>query len=99
MESTDNTSSTNSNIMRLSSDPTTDKIMRELEKKAETQLAELMSPVANSNPIEKLAFVSSQSKTPDFGDKLVSIMSQGANEFQEKTGRKMTYSEMRSMYG
>lgn len=91
-------SSTN-NTMPLSGDPVTDKIMRELEKKAEIQVAQLMYPVANGNPIEKLAFIYSQSKTQYFGDKLVSIMSQGANEFQEKTGRPMTYSEMRAMYG
>jgi len=85
--------------MPLSSDPTTDKIMRELELKAEIQVAQLMSPVANGNPIEKVAFVATQSKTTDFGDKLLSIMSEGADEFQSKTGRPMTYSEMRAMYG
>ena len=90
---------TQSTTMPLSSDPTTDKIMRELELKAEIQVAQLMSPVANKNPIEKVAFVATQSKTTDFGDKLLSIMSEGADEFQAKTGRPMTYSEMRAMYG
>jgi hypothetical protein len=32
-------------------------------------------------------------------DKLISIMQQGANMFKEKTGRNMTYSELREMYG
>ena len=32
-------------------------------------------------------------------DALVNIMSQGADEFKAKTGRNMTYSEMREMYG
>jgi hypothetical protein len=31
--------------------------------------------------------------------KLVNIMSKGADEFKEKTGRNMTYSEMREMFG
>ena len=92
---TDNT--TTSNIMPMSSDPTTNAIMLELEKKAEIQVAELMSPVANKNPIEKMAFIGAQGK--DFGSALTSIMSAGATEFQEKTGRPMTYSEMRAMYG
>jgi hypothetical protein len=30
---------------------------------------------------------------------LKSIMEQGANEFKQKTGRPMTYSEMREMFG
>jgi hypothetical protein len=30
---------------------------------------------------------------------LQSIMSDGAKEFKEKTGRHMTYSEMREMFG
>jgi len=36
---------------------------------------------------------------PDIGDLLINIMQTGADEFKEKTGRNMTYSEMRSMFG
>jgi hypothetical protein len=32
-------------------------------------------------------------------DELVSRMQSGANQFTEQTGRLMTYSEMREMYG
>jgi hypothetical protein len=32
-------------------------------------------------------------------DELVSRMQSGANQFTEQTGRLMTYSEMRQMYG
>lgn len=32
-------------------------------------------------------------------DNLVNIMEKGAKEFTEKTGRHMTYSEIREMYG
>lgn len=32
-------------------------------------------------------------------DELVSRMQSGANQFTEQTGRPMTYSEMRQMYG
>ena len=35
----------------------------------------------------------------DFGKKLMEIMGEGEKEFQNRTGRRMTYGEMRSMYG
>jgi hypothetical protein len=36
---------------------------------------------------------------PDIGNLLINIMKTGADEFKEKTGRNMTYSEMRYMFG
>jgi hypothetical protein len=68
----------------VSSDTITKSVMLELEKKAEIQVAQLASNI---------------DQKPDFGEKLVSIMSSGAQEFKEKTGRQMTYGEMRAMYG
>lgn len=35
----------------------------------------------------------------DFGNKLLEIMGEGDKKFQKRAGRRMTYSEMRSMYG
>jgi hypothetical protein len=35
----------------------------------------------------------------DFGKKLMEIMGEGDKEFQKRTGRRMTYGEMRSLYG
>jgi len=35
----------------------------------------------------------------DVGNLLLNIIQTGANEFKEKTGRNMTYSEMREMFG
>jgi hypothetical protein len=32
-------------------------------------------------------------------DSLMNIMKQGATEFEKETGRKMSYGEMREMYG
>jgi hypothetical protein len=78
--SSTNTQSTDN----VSSDTITKRVMLELEKKAEIQVAYMATNV---------------DQTPDFGEKLVSIMSSGAQEFKEKTGRPMTYSEMRAMYG
>ena len=36
---------------------------------------------------------------PEIGNLLINIMKTGADEFKEKTGRSMTYSEMREMFG
>jgi hypothetical protein len=88
---------TQSATYNLSSDPPTNEIMLKLEKTAEIQVAQFMAPVVNANPIEKIEFIAKQG--PDFEDTLVSIMSSGAQEFAKKTGRQMTYSELRAMYG
>jgi hypothetical protein len=40
-----------------------------------------------------------QSNTTNIGKSLVQIMQEGAHEFKKQTGRNMTYSEMREMYG
>jgi len=56
-----------------------------------------MASVATTDPISTIA--SLQNQGSDFEDKLVSIMSHGATEFEKTMGRKMTYSEMRTMYG
>ena len=36
---------------------------------------------------------------PETGELLLNIMQTGANEFKEKTGRNMSYFEMREMFG
>lgn len=36
---------------------------------------------------------------PEIGNLLINIMKTGEDEFKEKTGRNMTYSEMREMFG
>ena len=35
----------------------------------------------------------------EIGNLLINIMKTGSDEFKEKTGRNMTYSEMREMFG
>lgn len=35
----------------------------------------------------------------DIGNLLLNIIQTGVNDFKEKTGRSMTYSEMREMFG
>ena len=74
-----------------------DAIMRDIEKKTKQKLHTILAPVATANTATKMEFIASQGH--DLGDKLIGIMSEGANECKAKTGRNMTYSEMRSMYG
>ena len=81
-------------------------LMEKLEKDGEKKVKELLSKKENSNFVST-AFLSGvtdgavtvQKPSSDFGDSLIKIMSAGADEFKEKTGRNMTYSEMRQLYG
>jgi hypothetical protein len=61
-------------------------LLNELEKKGEKECINLMS-TNNGKSIEKVI------------EGLQNIMSEGSKEFKAKTGREMTYSEMRQMYG
>ena len=63
-------------------------ICKNAKKKIENDAHDKLMKMYNENPsLEK------------GGRMLVEIMSSGAIEFKEKTGREMTYSEMRDMYG
>ena len=81
----------------IATDAHVDTIMRDIEKKTEQKLQNILAPVATASTRQKMEFIASQGH--DLGDKLIGIMSSGADEFKAKTGRDMTYSEMRSMYG
>jgi predicted thioredoxin/glutaredoxin len=63
-------------------------VMKEIEKKTDTKITELMT--SSSNLIKE---------EPNLEKNLINIMSDGAKEFKEKTGRNLTYGEMREMYG
>ncbi len=59
-------------------------LMEKLEKDGEKQVVELLK----------------RNETPENAcESLKNIMSSGEKEFKEKTGRQMTYSEMRQLYG
>jgi len=78
------------NIMSSNQEPNIKKFMEEIEAKTEKKVEKLF---LNKNPIQDIK------NNPEIGNTLVNIMSEGAAEFKEKTGRSMTYSEMRQMYG
>jgi hypothetical protein len=59
-------------------------LKKRLEKEGEEKVKNM---VINGVPVENVR------------NACLQIISDGANEFEKKTGRKMTYSEMRGMYG
>ena len=51
------------------------------------------------NPIKIISDKTVIKQIPDSTSILVNIMQKGAEEFEQKIGRPMAYSEMREMYG
>jgi len=87
-----------------------EQIMKEIEASTEKKALELMKGsdgtkiknIIQNKTMESLGVVDESkdaSISPEFGQKLQEIMSEGDKEFEKKTGRRMTYSEMRQMYG
>ena len=71
-------------------------IIKEIESKTEKKVENLFQ---GKNPIQEIRTNAKTADGKTIGDTLVNIMSEGADEFKAKTGRNMTYSEMRQMYG
>ena len=70
-------------------------IMKQIEKKTEQKIALNIAAGKITNPIlEK-----DSNKKEKNQDILLTLMSEGAREFREQTGRAMSYGEMRQMYG
>lgn len=70
-------------------------IMKQIEKKTEQKIALNIAAGKITNPIlEK-----DEKKQEKNQDILLTLMSEGAREFREQTGRAMSYGEMRQMYG
>ena len=66
-----------------------DEIKTKIESDAEKKVIQLINNINSLNDYCK----------PEIGNLLLNIMKTGADEFKEKTGRNMTYSEMRQMFG
>uniref|UniRef100_A0A6C0DVE2 Uncharacterized protein n=1 Tax=viral metagenome TaxID=1070528 RepID=A0A6C0DVE2_9ZZZZ len=87
-----------------------EQIMKEIEASTEKKALELMKGsdgtkiknIIQNKTMESLGVIDESKDaaiSPEFGQKLMEIMGEGDKEFQKKTGRRMTYSEMRQMYG
>lgn len=66
-----------------------EEIKVKIEADAEKKVVQLNKSIISFNDYGK----------PEIGNLLLNIMQTGADEFKEKTGRHMTYSEMRQMFG
>jgi len=76
------------------------KIMKDIEIKTEKKVLEsYKTGKININFLKTQQPHQTEETLKQTGDTLINIMSQGAEEFKAKTGRNMTYSEMREMYG
>ena len=88
MESKSNTNSNNT--------LTPEQVLREIEAKTEKQIVDayksgkLVNPISASKDAKKME---------EMNDITQNIMQNGAKEFQEKTGRNMSYAEMRAAWG
>jgi hypothetical protein len=67
-------------------DPTVKALKEKLEKEGEQKAAKIIQTNTNSNPNAA-------------AQQCANMVAQGIVEFREKTGRQMTYSEMRELYG
>jgi hypothetical protein len=80
------------------------KIMKEIEARTEKIVITGIKTGVIENPINVISGAISgvnkdHEKIQNSSNILLNIMQAGANEFKEKVGREMTYSEMRGMYG
>ena len=69
-------------------------------QKVETVIAELEQKGYES--LKKIVIPNKEDNKPDLEKlqtSLLSIITNGTNEFEEKTGRKMSYAEMRAAWG
>jgi hypothetical protein len=71
------------------------KIMKDIELKTEKIIDLAYKSGKITNPLDR----SNPEKTEESCNLFQSIMKEGAKEFENKTGRQMSYSEMRQMYG
>jgi hypothetical protein len=72
-----------------------EKFMKDLELKTEKKVMEGFISKQISNPLLK----KNESNLKQEQDVLQSILANSSNEFKEKMGRNMSYSEMRQLYG
>ena len=76
-----------------------EKIMREIEVKTENIILTGYKTGKIVNPINAINGKVTKTELEKSQETLMSIMKRGADEFESKVGRPMTYSEMREMYG
>ena len=91
MESKKNNANTNA-----TSTSTIEHILREIEVKTEKKIVDAYKTGKLVNPITSKP---NSKKMEEMNDITQNIMQNGAKEFEEKTGRNMSYGEMRAAWG
>lgn len=81
--------------MKTNEDTKTKLVIKQIEKKTEQQIALNIAAGKITNPI----FEKDKQKQEQNNDVLITLITEGAREFRQQTGRGMTYGEMREMYG
>lgn len=77
-----------------------DKIMKEIETKTENKVIDSFRTGKIYSPLDGLSGLKpKKEETEKAIDMLTNILQSGANEFEKKVGRPMTYAEMRAMFG
>jgi hypothetical protein len=74
-------------------------IMKEIEYKTGKIVETALVTGKLVNPVDMINGKADKKQIPNSTSILVNIMQKGADEFEQKMGRPMTYSEMREMYG
>jgi hypothetical protein len=65
----------------------------------EKDLHQIMAEIETKTEKKVMKARFDKNSTKPAGDTLIGIMNEGVDEFKEKTGRNMTYIEMRQMFG
>lgn len=69
-----------------------------IEIKNDEEIIEIINNIEQEG-YEKLGKLKKNVKSENLGEELMNIIQSGADKFKEKTGRPMSYAEMRSAYG
>jgi hypothetical protein len=90
----------NNNKSKQLSESEKTKIMKDIEKRTQEMVILATKSGKIENPINIISGIPSEpQKIRSSINILQDIMKSGAEDFEKKTGRQMTYSEMREMYG
>ena len=66
-----------------------DEVILDLEQKGYVEAAKVLPNILSNN----------KTVVESAGEKLIGFMTAGADDFEKRTGRKMTYAEMRAAWG
>ena len=90
---------TNESVRDIDEPPETEQPMERINTEYDSQLINKLEQDGYAKLKNLGQTLPANSTNKDLGDALINIIKSGADEFKEKTGRTMTYAEMRAAYG